>query len=222
MKNFEYENDFLKFRRANENDDLYVISELIYYTDPYIYPFWFDGDIEEAKKYLPTLLKKGKGLFDINNFYVAIDKSNNHIVALLCAIDKSVDLTYDYEEDKKINYRYKIAIDKYVKSVEDEISNSDDDKLLYISNVCVSDGLRGLRIGSKLMSCFIEKMETENNFEKFELDCLLHNLRAKNLYHSMGFKEVKEIIGFDGTDHSDVEVVNFARNKGNHFEKTFM
>ena len=29
-----------------------------------------------------------------------------------------------------------------------------------------------------------------NNFDKFALDCLLHNLPAKNLYHSLGFREI--------------------------------
>lgn len=58
-------------------------------------------------------------------------------------------------------------------------------------------------------------------YDTFALDCLLHNLRAKNLYHSMGFKEMKEIVGFDGTDHSNVEVVSFLRKKGNYYPEEF-
>mgnify|MGYP003299763588 CR=1 FL=1 len=59
------------------------------------------------------------------------------------------------------------------------------------------------------------------HFETFELDCLLHNLRAKNLYHNMGFREIKEIVGFDGTDHSNVEVVSFLRKKGAYYPEEF-
>ena len=58
-------------------------------------------------------------------------------------------------------------------------------------------------------------------WEEFALDCLLHNLRAKNLYHSFGFKEMKEIVGFDGTDHSTVEVVSFLRKKGDYLPYEF-
>lgn len=58
-------------------------------------------------------------------------------------------------------------------------------------------------------------------YDTFALDCLLHNLRAKNLYHSMGFKEMKEIVGFDGTDHSNVEVVSFLRKKAIIILKNF-
>ena len=46
----------------------------------------------------------------------------------------------------------------------------------------------------------------------------MHNLRAKNLYHSLGFKEVAEGIGFDGTEHSTVEVV-FFKKKSTKFTK---
>ena len=30
-------------RKANKNDDLERISELIYNVDPYIYPYWFEN-----------------------------------------------------------------------------------------------------------------------------------------------------------------------------------
>lgn len=36
------------FRRANATDDRIVMAELIYQTDPYIYPFWFNNDVSEA------------------------------------------------------------------------------------------------------------------------------------------------------------------------------
>lgn len=222
MDDYRYENEFLVFRRANESDDLFVISELIYNTDPYIYPFWFNNDIDEARKFLSKLLKCEGSLYNVNNFYVAVDKSNNHIVGVLCAIDKSTKLMYDYNDDKQINNNYKFTIENYVKPIEEYVSNIESDKHIYISNICVSDGLRGLKIGSKLLSCFIEQMEKGSKYETFELDCLLHNLRAKNLYHNMGFREIKEIVGFDGTDHSKVEVVNFLRKKGNHYEKDFI
>ena len=76
MKNkYLVENDEIEFRRANLNDNLDDIAELIYKTDPYIYPFWFNNNIEEAKKYLKQLLTRPNNLFNIDNLYVAFAKS---------------------------------------------------------------------------------------------------------------------------------------------------
>lgn len=217
---FLVNNEMIEFRRAKLTDNLEQIAELIYYTDPFIYPFWFNNDIEEAKKFLPTLIKKENNLFNINNFYVAINKDNDNIVGILCAIDKSISFDHDYDEFKKINDRYKFTIENYVEELEKEIEESDNHKLLYISNICITNDLRGKKIGSKLIGYFISQMEVVG-YDTFALDCLLHNLRAKNLYHSMGFKEMKEIVGFDGTDHSNVEVVSFLRKKGNYYPEEF-
>lgn len=37
--NYIVEKEQIIFRRAKETDDFNKIAELIYYTDPYIYPF---------------------------------------------------------------------------------------------------------------------------------------------------------------------------------------
>ena len=50
---------------------------------------------------------------------------------------------------------------------------------------------------------------------------MIRNLRAKNLYHCMGFREIKEIVGFDGTNESKVEVVSFLRKKGDYYPSEF-
>lgn len=218
-KAYLIEDEKIIFRRANLDDDLNKIAELIYKTDPYIYPFWFNNDIEEAKKYLVSLMKKDGNLFNINNFYIAFDTTYKKIVGIICAVDKSVDLDYKFRDDMKINERYDFTIKNYILEIQD-IAKSSKKDLLYISNVCVIDDHRGKRIGSHLIGFFISHME-HAGYNEFELDCLLHNLRAKNLYHSMGFKEMKEVVGFDGTDHSTVEVVNFLRKKGNYYPEEF-
>ena len=221
MKNsFRVENDEIVFRRANVNDNLEEIAALIYETDPYIYPFWFNNSLKKAQKFLSKLIIQKGHLYNIDNLYIAYDKTSNHVIGILCAIDKSVPLDFDWTKYKKINHNYKFTIENYVQEIEKEIRETDQKDLLYISNICVSEELRGKRIGSKLIGYFISQME-ERRFNTFALDCLLHNLRAKNLYHSMGFKEMKEIVGFDGTDHSDVEVVSFLRKKGAYYPEEF-
>ena len=57
-------------------------------------------------------------------------------------------------------------------------------------------------------------------FNNFSLDCLLHNLQAKNLYHGLGFREMKLINGFSGGDDL-IDVVCFLRKKGAYLPEEF-
>lgn len=91
---------------------------------------------------------------------------------------------------------------------------------MYVSNVCIDKNLRGKKIGTKLLGYFISQME-KVGFNRFELDCLLHNLPAKNLYHSLGFREMKLIDGFNGNENKTIEVVNFLRKKGTYLPEEF-
>ena len=221
MKNtFKVENEEIVFRRANLEDNLEQIAELIYLTDPYIYPFWFNNSITKAQKFLPKLMKEEGHLFSIDNFYIATDKKTKEVVGILCAIDKMTPLKINYKQYKKINRRYHFTLENYIEGIEKEVLEYEHNATIYISNICIKEGLRGKQIGSKLIGYFISQME-ELYFDQFALDCLLHNLRAKNLYHSMGFKEMKEIVGFDGTEHSKVEVVSFLRKKGAYYPEEF-
>ena len=215
-KSYEDNLEDVIFRRAKENDDTRQIAKLIYQTDPYIYPFWFNNNVEEAQDFLEDKIKMSGFVFNYDNIYVAYDKKSEKIVGIIVAIDPSVDLDFDYKPYFK-NHNYEFTINNYIKECIKEVKEGNS---LYIMNCTVLDECRGRRIGTKLIGHFIGNMERAG-FENFSLDCLLHNLRAKNLYHSMGFKEIKEIVGFDGTDTSKVEVVSFKRHKGNYLPEEF-
>ena len=45
----------LKIRKATTNDNLQEIAELIYCTDQYIYPYWFES-LEKCVEELPSLM----------------------------------------------------------------------------------------------------------------------------------------------------------------------
>lgn len=218
MKNsFMVENEEIEFRRATKNDNFIEIAELIYKTDEYIYPFWFDNNIENAKNILNDLIGTEGFIFNYNNLYIAYDKSTNHIVGILCGLDRTENFEYDYSELENINKTSNFTVKKYLKALITEAKEND---FLYISNLCVDKEYRGKKIGTKLLGYFLTQME-KTGYDKFALDCLLHNLRAKNLYHSFGFKEMKEIVGFDGTNESKVEVVSMLRKKGDYLPKEF-
>lgn len=220
MKNsYLVENEFIYFRRAKKEDNMEEIAKLLYQTDPYIYPYWFDNDENKCIEFLKNEILKDGFIFNYNNLYVAFDKTINKIVGVICAIDKSIDLNYNYDNLKKINDKYSITINKYIMPILEEVGEFDN-STIYIPNVCIDKTLRGKKIGTKLLGYFISKME-ENGFDRFELDCLLHNLPAKNLYHSLGFREMKLMDGFTGSDDI-VEVVCFLRKKGAYLPDEFI
>lgn len=220
MKNsFLVENEMIYFRRATKEDNMEEIAELIYDTDPYIYPYWFQKDKEKCLEFFKNEILKEGFIFNYNNLYVAYDSTADKIVGVICAIDKSVNLEYDYKTLENVNDNYKTTIEKYIKPILDEVEELDD-KTIYIPNVCIDNNLRGKKIGSRLLGYYISQME-KAGFEKFALDCLLHNLPAKNLYHSLGFKEMKLMNGFTGDD-SNVDVVCFFRKKGAYLPEEFI
>lgn len=204
-------------RRARINDNLEEIARLIYQTDPYIYPFWFQNDIERAVRDLVPLIKEPGFLFYYENFYVAYDINSQKIIGIVGAIDPTTNLDYDYEKLRAVNEYYDFTIEHYFKELIKEVEEK---RYMYITNVCVDESCRSRRIGSRLLKYFIEQMH-EAGFDEIGFDCLMHNLRAKNLYHSLGFKEVAEGIGFDGTSNSTVEVVFFKKKSTKFVDKDF-
>lgn len=204
-------------RRAKHNDNMEDIARLIYQTDPYIYPFWFDNDEEEAVRVLVPLIQESGFIFHYENFYVASDKVSNKIVGIVSAIDPTTDLEYDYSKLEMINSNYNFTINRYIKEMIKEVKEK---KYMYLTNVCIDVNYRSNRIGSRLLKYFIEQMH-EAGFDEIGFDCLMHNLRAKNLYHSLGFKEVAEGIGFDGTENSTVEIVFFKKKSTPYTKEDF-
>ncbi len=215
--NFEVNLGDIICRRAKKNDNMSEIAALIYQTDPYIYPFWFKTDINKGIEYFASRMDKEGFFFNYDNIYVACDKNTGKIYGALCAVDYTVNLDYDYTEDMKIDFNYEYTIKNYILPL---IEEAKENKFLYISNVCVNPEYRSKRIGTKILGHFITQMENAG-WQEFALDCLLHNLRAKNLYHSFGFKEMKEIVGFNGTNPEKVEVVSFLRKKGDYLPYEF-
>lgn len=212
------EKDLIHFRRATKEDNLSQIADLIYDTDPYIYPYWFDNNKNECKDFFKkTILEEGF-LFNYNNLYIAHDLTTNEIVGVICAIDKSVNLKYDYQSLSNVNNRYKKVVEKYINPILEEVEGFDK-YTIYIPNVCINQELRGKRIGTNLLGYFISQME-KAGYNQFALDCLLHNLPAKNLYHSLGFKEMTLFNGFSGDDRK-IDVVSFFRKKGNYMPEEY-
>ncbi len=177
----------MEIRKATLKDNLEEIATLIYYTDKFIYPYWFKKD----QDYKPTLVKliKSKGsLFYYKNIFVATQ--NNHIYGIVvCFDDKSV-LDYDYTDLSKVNKHYAYTIKKYVVPV----SSHKQKGFVYISNVCVANKYRRQHIGRSLLENLFKVYPNKN----FELDVIANNVPALKLYTKQGFEIVKKLKGFNG------------------------
>ncbi len=202
-------------RRARKTDNLDEIIDLIYQTDPYLYPYWFENDIENARNFLKEKILTEGFVFYYENLYIAYDTKKNKIVGLVAAIDPTVNLDYDYTPYINESERSKYIIEKYIFDCIHEAKTIDG---IYIMNCAVLEECRGQGIGRKLLGHFIGNMENVG-YNSFKLDCLLHNLRAKNLYHGLGFKEMEETQGF--TWEMPIELVVFVRHKGEYLAEEF-
>lgn len=192
----------LTIRKANKNDNLEQIATLLYKTDEYIYPYWFET-LEKCKEELSPLLIEDRFFFNINHLYIALNKNNGDIVGLICILDKSIDLNYDYSKLKAHNERYCFTIVNYIEELIKEVKESD---FAYISNVCVDEKYRGMHIGNIMMNHVIE-IYKEKLYKEVVLDVLKENPGAIKLYQNLGFEQFTEIfLGFNNPNKQKPEV----------------
>ena len=78
--------------------------------------------------------------------------------------------------------------------------------------ICVNEAYRNRHIATSMLGNFIRQMEAVG-YKEFQTEVLLHNLRGKNLCHSLGFKEMNIFMGFDGNNPPQTEVVTFLRKE---------
>ena len=192
-------------RKANTNDNLERISELIYNVDPYIYPYWF-GNLENCKRILPKLILEDNFIFNIGTIYIAINSDNNEIVGLSSIVDKYNISDYDYEKISS-NNNIKYTIENYIKPMIENIKTKN---IATITNMCVKKEYRNMHIGYRLLNTVIEEYvnNNDNDVEYIEFDVLANNSSAIKLYKNLGFKQVSEIEeGFNGYNMERPKVI---------------
>ena len=124
--------DDIIIRKATKDDNFEEIAELIYETDPYIYPHWFHNDVDECKKVIIPLLDKEGFFFNYKSMHLAINKKNNKIIGLIQVIDKDTNFDYDYTELMNKDRNYKFTIENYIFELINEVKESG---LPYFSNI---------------------------------------------------------------------------------------
>ena len=182
-----YQLENIYVRKARKEDDLEKIAQLLYQTDSYIYPYWFEN-LERCKKELAPLLLKKKFFFCIDHLFVAVNKVDNDIVGLVCVVNRDTDLDYDYSELKAKNERYCFTVVNYIEKLIAEVKESD---FAYISNVCVDERCRGMHIGYFMLK-YVIGVYKKKIYNEIVLDVLADNPGAIKLYKNMGFEQFTE------------------------------
>lgn len=177
----------ITFRKLRLTDDLEKVAELIYNTDPYIFPYEYEGNLDKAKAILVNMIK-GDTLYNYENIYVAI--SGETIVGMIVAARAPLSLKAEpmmdcyLKADAVVDGRFKKVYKEYYELLNDEPDG------IYIANVCVDKFFRGQGIGKKMLTAFLRDDETYN------LETVKANESAFALYTSMGFEMQYEYPGF--------------------------
>lgn len=201
-------NNKIIVRKPTKDDNLEKISELLYKTDPYIYPYWFET-LDNCLRQLTPLLLEDKFFFNINNLYVALNVDTNEIVGVICITDKSVNLDYDYSKLKIVNDRYRFTVENYIEVLVKEVKES---SFAYISNVCVDEKYRGRHIGNFMISKIID-IYKDKLFREIVLDVLEDNPGAIGLYEKLGFEKFSDIFeGFNAPNSDKPNVFSMKKN----------
>lgn len=171
------------------NDNLKQVSELIYLTDKYIYPSWFDNDIEKAKKILPYIIRR-KTIYNYQNIRVC--KINGEIAGIVNFISEFPKNNYS-----EMLLAYKDANEE----ITDSFLNVNKGYFEELSKpffgtqlVCVATlpKYRRMGVAKKLLLSFDDKKQS--------LAAVKNNYNAIKLYESVGFKYDYDYKGYDGVE----------------------
>jgi len=173
-------------RGLRADDDLTQVAKLIYLTDPYIYPNWFD-DMESGIKViremilLPTLYNK-------DNITVAV-QNDGFIAGML--VSKQAPFVEEPEYVRKAFELAGVPVDERTAEVFDayyaKMGQADDG--YYIANIAVDEKCRKRGIAAAL----IEHVLADHDY--CSLECVVANTGSLRLYQRIGFRIAYEYPG---------------------------
>lgn len=171
-------------RPVQIDDDFEIISELIYLTDPYIYPTWFN-DLKLAKIVLPMMMKK-KCIFSYKNMIVA--EKDKKIIGLVVFLETFP--INNYKEMKQaysdlnlpVSPQFEHVYKFYIETLKKDIFGKN------LVCVAVLKNYRRQHVATELLSYLKDGKQS--------LAVVKDNVIAQKLYFKMGFKIQYEYAGY--------------------------
>lgn len=179
-------------RKLEQDDDLSVVSNLIYETDNYIFPHFFNDSKTSAKGILPYMIDSDT-IYNRNNIYVAL--SEEKIIGIM-VINKSpiqINISAFIDSFEKAGEMIDDSFERVLKEYYLPLENEPEG--YFIANICIDSAYRGQGIGGALLEMVLSDVEPDKDVY---LDCLVDNKVALTVYESHGFEILFEYSGFTG------------------------
>ena len=178
--------------KKNQLED---IAELIYHTDPYIYPAMFgeDSGLKNAKVILPDLISSGVDeMFKKSNLFVSI--FDKEVVGVILWCENGLKWNSSRLIELATQKGVELNQDNYLKASKEYFDSNyqDSDNGICIINCCIKEKWRGLGYATNLLKSFIK----EHDDECINLCVLEENQNAVKLYKKLGFIVIGESNGF--------------------------
>lgn len=172
--------------KISDNDDIKDVARLIYLSDKYIYPRWFDS-IDDGIKVISEMINLPT-IYNRKNIIVAKTQEDK-IVGMMIALQTP--FSVDFNMICKAFELAKVKCDKRTNVVFDDYYSkmglAEDG--FYIANLTVDESFQRQGIASELLKSIIK------NNNHCSLECVVDNCGAWRLYERLGFKIKYEYIG---------------------------
>lgn len=186
-------------RPMQASDDAEVVAKLIYLSDVFIYPTWFDS-IEDGVKVISRMIDLHT-LYNRKNILLAVN-SEDKIVGALVGTEDPIDETEDairqafalagVKSDERTHYIFK----NYYGKMTNEKGE------FYVANITVDPDFRHQGIGATLLH------EAVKDKKYSHLECVKENIGAWRVYQRLGFSIIEEYPGV-----YDVPCYNMVRKE---------
>lgn len=183
----------IHIQKASIFDDFERIAQLIFGTDEYIYPFWFEDDPRPMDT-LAKLIGIQGSIFYYDHIFVAVE--SDKIMGIIVYLHARSNLTYDYHDCYQRNFQY--TYDNYLSHIIQQAKTASVDTAV-LSNMCIAEEYRGRGLGVQIMSETVNAICAEG-FRHLTLDCLAKNSAAMQTHQKAGFYLAGGDLGFNGYD----------------------
>ena len=184
----------LECRMARADDDRRAIAALIHKTDPYIYPgICRDPYDPEWVGFISRCMDDEDNLFSIDNLSVLL--ADGRIVGVACVIPcgKHLSLTERVSVPDGFDGNFEEVNDGYFLPL---IEEAEEFEGYDVTNVCISEDMRGRGAGSALMRFVVGAYGAD----VMHIDVIASNTAAVRLYERCGFENSSEYMGFSGEE----------------------
>ena len=179
----------------NDDEEIAAIGKLIYETDPYVYPAFFDNNDTLSMKCAKAMLTRDT-LFNYKN--IKLGKINGKTAGFMVILEKFPENNYEEMEQamlESLGYltpKFEHAMEGYFQTLNYEWEG------LQIMSLAVLPEFRQKRVATRMLNSLPSK-------NTYSLACVKDNQKARDLYRKCGFTFKYEYPGY--TDIMCVELV---------------